>query len=88
MKISRHRRFRKNFKLRIVNNPKLVKKFEERLNLFIVDPKNPLLKDHQLTGKMNIYRSFSLTGDIRVVYKIEGKAIELYDIGTHNQVYK
>ena len=87
MKITRHRQFKKNFKTRISRNPKLVKKFEERLNLFVFDHKNPLLKDHQLTGDRKAYRAFSVTGDIRTVYKIEGKTVELYDIGTHNQVY-
>ncbi|OGM28039.1 hypothetical protein A3D00_04635 [Candidatus Woesebacteria bacterium RIFCSPHIGHO2_02_FULL_38_9] len=65
----------------------MIKKFEERLNLFLVDPNHPLLQNHKLISQKSIFRSFSITGDIRVVYKIEGDATRLYDIGTHNQVY-
>ncbi|MDO8609629.1 MAG: type II toxin-antitoxin system mRNA interferase toxin, RelE/StbE family [bacterium] len=48
---------------------------------------NPLLKDHKLIGSLNGLRAFSITGDVRVVYRIEGDILELYDIGSHNQVY-
>lgn len=51
------------------------------------DPKQALLNDHALHGDLEGYRSFSVTGDIRVVYKIEGETIKLFDIGRHNQVY-
>ena len=43
--------------------------------------------DHKLIGSLEGFRSFSITGDIRVVYRKDGAEIELYDIGTHNQVY-
>src|SRR3990170_155092 len=81
------RKFRKHFKSRILHNKNLVKRFEERLTIFLENPKNSILKDHKLTGKMKDYRAFWVTGDIRVSYKIKGGAIELYDIGSHNQVY-
>ena len=87
MKIIRHRQFKKNFKARLLNNPKLVKEFKERLKLLLIDPDNPLLRDHKLIGERKEYRAFSVTGDIRVVYKKSGDNILLYDIGTHNQVY-
>lgn len=87
MKLLRHKNFRKNFKKRISHNKKLVKKFEERVSIFIKDPGNPLLKDHQLTGELKDYRAFWVGGDIRVVYKVKGDDLELYDIGSHNQVY-
>jgi mRNA-degrading endonuclease YafQ of YafQ-DinJ toxin-antitoxin module len=47
-----------------------VNQFQKRINLFITDRKNPLLKDHGLKGKMTHMRAFSVTGDIRVVYTI------------------
>jgi len=87
MKLARHRQFKKNFRLRVSHNPKLVKKFEQRLRLFLINRNHPLLKDHMLTGKKKGYRAFWITGDVRVVYKIEGETIRLYDIGTHPQVY-
>lgn len=87
MKIARHSQFKKHFKKRILPYPKLVTRFRQRLRLFIDDPANPFLKDHSLKGEKKDYRSFSVAGNIRVVYKIKGKVLQLYDIGTHNQVY-
>lgn len=87
MNINYHKNFIKHFKLRIELNPQLDKRFHERLNRFIQDRKDPVLKDHQLTGDKSEYRAFSITGDKRVVYKEFGDEILLYDVGTHNQVY-
>lgn len=87
MNIKYHKNFIKHFKLRIEPNPKLDKRFQERLNLFVENRNNPILADHQLTGDKTEFRAFSLTGDIRVVYKELAKEIILYDVGSHNQVY-
>lgn len=88
MKIEFHPDFRKAYKKRIENNKKLIKKVNERIELFKKDRQDPQLKDHQLTGSKRYYRSFSITGDIRIVYfeKDQDTAI-FYDIGSHNQVY-
>ena len=85
--VKHHKTFEKHFKKRIKPNKKLVKKFEQKLNLFIKNPQSKQLKNHQLKGQRKSHWSFSITGNIRVVYKIEGNIIRLYDIGTHNQVY-
>lgn len=87
MIVQRHKQFLKSYHRRIISQSAIDRKFEERLKLFLQDPKDPILKDHGLTGKKKTFRAFSITGDIRVVYKIEGNIIRLYDIGTHNQVY-
>ena len=87
MRVNYHRNFKKNFRNRISPHGNLVKKFEERLELFLKNPKNPLLKDHSLVGKRISLRAFSVTGDIRVVYVIRDNELFLLDIGTHNQVY-
>lgn len=87
MKLVYHRNFQKNFQKRIAPNQKLASRFYQRLNLLVKSPNNPSLKRHQLKGERRYYWSFSVTGDIRVIYRIEGKTIFLYDIGTHAQVY-
>lgn len=79
--------FLKNYNKRIAKNKMLNKKFQERLQLFLQNPKTPLLKDHKLTGAKKKLRSFSISGDIRVIYYQEKEKIFLFDIGTHNQVY-
>ena len=87
MNLARHKIFEKHYKVRILPNKNLTRRFEENLDLFLEKPGEPILKDHKLIGKMNGYRSFSVGGDFRVVYRIIGNTLELYDIGTHNQVY-
>ena len=88
MKIQKHPQFIKHFEKRVGNNPKLVEKYKKRLKLFVEDSKNPQLKDHQLSGEKKKYRSFWITGDIRVIYYPISSDVTLFtDIGSHNQVY-
>lgn len=88
MIITTHKRFNKHFSQRIKSNHKLLKKFNQRLSLFINSPKHPLLKDHSLKGSQLKHRSLSITGDIRLIYRKKSvNHIQLLDIGSHNQVY-
>ena len=87
MKIAYHRQFLKHYQKRILPNPALVTKFNSRLSLLLANPTNPLLKLHKLQGSKSSYQAFSITGDFRVIFKIVGETLRLYDIGTHNQVY-
>ena len=83
-----HKQFLKNFKSRISHDKKLNIQFKTRLDIFLNDPKNLLLKDHGLTGTKLGYRSFSINGDLRVIYVYQSETkIVLVDIGSHNQVY-
>lgn len=87
MRILYHKNFLKSYTKRIGPNKKLDMQFEARLELFLKDPKNPILKDHKLTGEKRDRRAFSVTGDIRVVYKKFDDSVLFYDIGSHSQVY-
>ena len=88
MKIELHPDFNKSYKKRISNNPKLVLKTAQRIQLFQDSSNDPILKNHQLKGTKNNLRAFSIAGDIRIVYlKVSENYIILLDIGTHNQVY-
>ena len=87
MQVSYSKEFIKNYTRRIKAFPKLNQQFLNRLEIFKTDRTNPLLKDHQLIGDKSEYRAFSITGDIRVIYKDSGDEVRFYDIGTHNQVY-
>ncbi|OGK25670.1 hypothetical protein A2954_04545 [Candidatus Roizmanbacteria bacterium RIFCSPLOWO2_01_FULL_37_12] len=88
MKFYRSNKFKKSYKKRILFNKNLEEQVDERIIRFSENPADPLLKDHALKGKLAGLRSFSITGDIRIVYKKESDLIILYDIGSHNQVYK
>lgn len=87
MKIEYNATFIKHYKKRILHKSSLKEKFEERLDIFLSNPKDPILKDHPLKGKKEKLRAFSITGDIRVVYIINNNIAYFFDIGTHNQVY-
>ena len=88
MKVELHPAFKKYYKKRISNNPKLVAKTASRLKIFRENPANPILNDHSLKGSKNKFRSFYVSGDIRIIYmRVSEKHVILLDIGTHNQVY-
>jgi mRNA-degrading endonuclease YafQ of YafQ-DinJ toxin-antitoxin module len=80
-----HKRFQKKYaKL----SEKIKESFKERRNLFLDDINSPLLSIHLLHGKYSGYKSFNVTGDIRVVFKeIEKGAFLFLDIGTHGDLY-
>ena len=85
--IRRHKLFVKNFRIRVGNNPKLTKQFEERLSMFLNSERGYPLNDHRLIGSMKGLRSFSVNSGIRVVYRETDEHYEFLDIGTRNQVY-
>ncbi len=79
------RRFVRNFK-RLP--PALKERVRERQTIFIVDRQHYLLRDHALQGKLLGYRSFSITGDISVLYEaISVSTLRFIDIGTHHELY-
>lgn len=87
MTLTYHKRFKKHFRQRIEPNTSLAGQFHDRLALFMDNPGSPMIKDHKLSGRYKEYRAFSVSGDVRVVYKWTEEGILLYDIGRHNQVY-
>lgn len=86
-KIVYGRRFVKHYKKRIQGNTKLEQRLKERVEIFQYNPSNPLLQDHGLTGGLIGKRSFSITGDYRIVYEVYPDHFRFIDIGTHAQVY-
>ncbi|MGH9857537.1 MAG: type II toxin-antitoxin system RelE/ParE family toxin [Acidobacteriota bacterium] len=89
MTITYHSTFKKHYKKRIAQNPSLTKHFTRRISLFLTDITHPSLRNHPLSGDLKGYYSFSITGDIRVIYRFESeRVVQFYDVGTHNQVYK
>ena len=67
---------------------KMQTQFDDRIQLFVVDPTQPKLKVHPLKGKFAGYWSMSVSGDIRALYIIEGDTIVIFAlIGTHSQLY-
>lgn len=79
--------FIKHYKLRIQNQPKLSLQYDTRYRLFCSGARGKPLNDHQLGGNKLGLRSFSITSNIRVIYKETSDAYVFLDVGTHNQVY-
>jgi addiction module RelE/StbE family toxin len=68
---------------------KLKRKTKERLKLFVRDPFDRILNNHQLHGEYEGYRSINVTGDMRLIYKDMGNSkYILHEIGTHSQLYE
>ena len=64
------------------------KTFAKKLEIFQNDPFDPLLRTHNLKGDLKAYRSFSVTHEIRVVFKFTDEGFALFtDIGTQDEVY-
>lgn len=82
------RSFVKSYGKRIQSNSKLKFQFEKRTDLFKIERSSDLLKDHSLIGDKKGLRSFSISGDCRVIYRlVSDNFVEFIDIGSHNQVY-
>ena len=81
------KKFVKHYKFRIQKQPKLSKQYDSRYALFCNGERGWPLDDHPLGGDKSGLRAFSITGDIRVVYKETPGAYVFLDVGSHNQVY-
>jgi|AntRauTorckE6833_2_1112554.scaffolds.fasta_scaffold02049_3 addiction module RelE/StbE family toxin len=85
MEIYFHTTFKKQFKK---IPPKIQDKFSERLELWLKDSTDPVLRVHLLKGMYANYWSMSVTGDIRALYKYEGEELVIFAlIGTHSSLY-
>ncbi len=88
MKILYQNSFKKSFKKRFIHNKKLIKVISKKITIFGTNFKDQKLKTHALSGAKKGFYSFSVTGDIRIIFYVDqnGNSV-LVDIGTHNQVY-
>jgi len=85
MKIATTKKFDKKIKKQPV---KIQKEFKKRIQVFIQDNNHPTLKIHKLSGPLKDLWSFSLSGDIRVIFdKNQKDVVILIDIGSHNDLY-
>ncbi len=68
--------------------PKQEAKFYERLELWKINPNDPRLNHHALSGKLKGFYSLNITGDLRALYKVYDGIVYVYElIGTHAQLY-
>lgn len=43
--------------------------------------------DHALTGEWEDFREFHISGDVLVIYRVEGESVKLVRIGSHSQLF-
>ena len=82
--------FKRAYRKRIAPNKHLAGRFEEAMALFVLDPFEPRLRTHKLTGKLHGYWAFSVEQDCRVLFlfiKGSKRKVLLIDIGSHDEVY-
>ena len=85
MTIQLHKNFEKQYK-KLKDSEK--EKVKDRLQLFLEDPFNPLLYNHPLKGKYTDYRSISITGDLRAVFKMLSETEYIFmAVNTHSNLY-
>lgn len=84
MRVRYSRRFRKQY----ARLPRPVKaRFQERLRLWLDEPKHTSLRIHPLQGRLRGYWSMNVTGDYRAIFRFQGEGVEFDLIGTHSELY-
>jgi addiction module RelE/StbE family toxin len=80
-----HRQFEKQYK----KLPATTKsKAKARLQLFAVNPTDPILNNHGLRGTYANYYSINATGDMRMIYQLlDGETALFIKIGSHSELY-
>lgn len=80
-----HKNFEKQYKKL---SSKTKKQLQKKLELFCIEPCNPILNNHPLKGRYLDYRSINISGDLRAVYKFNGlKECIFVAIGSHSKLY-
>ena len=70
--------------------PSLKEKIEKTIDLLAGGNKLPQsYKDHQLKGKLSLYRECHIKGDLLLIYRIEKEnlILILINIGSHSQLF-
>ncbi len=64
-------------------------RFWSRLDIWRVNPAEPMLHVHRLKGKYQGFYSMNVSGDLRALYKVmDDGSVVLFDlIGSHSQLY-
>ena len=69
-------------------NSIIKEEIEKRIKWFCKKPSDERLEDHPLRGELFGKQAFSITDDIRIVYKWVGKnRVKFLAIGGHSKVY-
>lgn len=80
-------RFERKLKLFLRKHPGLTDRIEDRLSSLQHDVHDPVLRTHDLTGRLKGSWAASLTYEYRIIFSFNDFEIILEAIGTHDEVY-
>jgi len=78
--------FDRQYNSRLTQSEKI--KVFDAVELFIDNPFHKDLRNHELEDQWAGYRSISVTGDLRLHFKIIGDNVYFVAVGTHQQLYR
>ena len=88
VKVDRASSFRQALEKLCFENEEFLVEANRTIKLFQQNPKDTRLDNHRLRKRLNGKWAFSVTDDIRIVYKLVGKnSVRFLTIGTHREVY-
>lgn len=79
-----HKQFTKQLKKLTKKERELTK---DRLELFMLDPYHPRLRNHPLKGKYLEYRSIDIRPDLRAIFKQQDDIVIFVELGSHNKLF-
>ena len=79
------RSFRRDINNLRFSNEHYVKYIVYLSKLLSKEPLPPEALDHALKGEWQDFREFHISGDLLVIYRIDGDIIRLTRIGTHSE---
>lgn len=89
MKIDLTGNYDRMYRFLVQENSEVKKIVIERVRWFRKNPNDSRLRNHALTRRMTGRWAFSITNDIRIVYRWVGKfTVRFLAIGPHKQVYR
>lgn len=88
LKIKRTETFGQNLKNLCREDPSLLEVINERIRWFEINPDDTRLRTHPLRKRLGERWAFSITRDIRIVYRWIGKTtVRFLVIGGHKKIY-
>ena len=81
------RSFRRDINNLRFSNEHYVKYIVYLSKLLSKEPLPPEALDHALKGVWQDFREFHISGDLLVIYRIDGDIIRLTRIGTHSELF-
>ncbi len=67
---------------------KIYKEFVKKKDLLLINSHDPSLNLHPLHGEWRGFWSINVTGNMRAVFKVQGKVVIFFDIGSHSELYE